>query len=98
MQKNNPLSDLIEMSNVIVYGTRYCPYCVAATQLLSSKGVEYEYIAVDNDQELRAEIAERSGQFTVPQIWIGEQHIGGFTDLNRITLSGSLDNLLNVES
>ena len=84
------------MSNVIVYGTRYCPYCVAATQLLSSKGVEYEYIAVDNDQELRSEIAERSGQFTVPQIWIGEQHIGGFTDLNRLALSDSLDNLLRA--
>jgi glutaredoxin 3 len=69
---------------------------MAATQLLSNKGIEYKYISVDNDQELRAEIAERSGQSTVPQIWIGEQHIGGFTDLNRIALSGSLDNLLNA--
>ena len=57
MQKNNPLSDLIEMSNVIVYGTRYCPYCVAATQLLSSKGVEYEYIAVDNLEHLQDMLA-----------------------------------------
>ena len=59
------------MSNVIVYGTRYCPYCVAATQLLNAKSIEYNYIAVDNNPELRAEIAERSGQSTVPQIWIG---------------------------
>jgi glutaredoxin 3 len=84
------------MSNVIVYGTRYCPYCVAATQLLSSKGVEYKYVAVDNDRGLRAEIAKRSGQSTVPQIWIGKQHIGGFTDLNRLAQSDSLDNLLNA--
>ena len=84
------------MSNVIVYGTRYCPYCVAARQLLSSKGIEYRYVAVDNDQALRAEIAERSGQSTVPQIWIGERHIGGFTDLNRLALSDSLDNLLRA--
>ena len=84
------------MSNVIVYGTRYCPYCVASRQLLSSKGIEYKYVAVDNDQALRAEIAERSGQSTVPQIWIGEQHIGGFTDLNRLALSDTLDRLLNA--
>jgi glutaredoxin 3 len=90
------LSDLIEMSNVIVYGTRYCPYCMAATQLLNSKRVDYKYVAVDNDPELRAEIAKRSGQSTVPQIWIGEQHIGGFTDLNRLAQSDSLDNLLNA--
>jgi len=84
------------MSNVIVYGTRYCPYCVAAKQLLNSKRVDYKYVAVDNDPELRAEIAERSGQSTVPQIWIGEQHIGGFTDLNRLALSDTLDRLLNA--
>jgi glutaredoxin 3 len=84
------------MSNVIVYGTRYCPYCMAATQLLNSKRVDYKYVAVDNDPELRAEIAKRSGQSTVPQIWIGEQHIGGFTDLNRLAQSDSLDNLLNA--
>ena len=84
------------MSNVIVYGTRYCPYCVAATQLLNSRGVDYKYVAVDNDPKLRAEIAELSGQSTVPQIWIGEQHIGGFTDLNRLALSDTLDRLLNA--
>lgn len=84
------------MSNVIVYGTRYCPYCVAATQLLNAKSIEYNYIAVDNNPELRAEIAERSGQSTVPQIWIGEQHIGGFTDLNRLALSDKLDHLLSA--
>jgi glutaredoxin 3 len=83
------------MSNVIVYGTEYCPYCVAARQLLRAKGIEYNYIPVDNNRDLRAEIAERSGQSTVPQIWIGEQHIGGFTDLNRLALSNSLDNMLN---
>ena len=84
------------MSNVIVYGTRYCPYCVAATQLLRAKGIEYNYVAVDNNQELRAEIAARSGRSTVPQIWIGEQHIGGFTDLSRLALSNKLDNLLKA--
>ena len=84
------------MSNVIVYGTQYCPYCVAARQLLSAKGIEYNYIPVDNNRDLRAEIAERSGQSTVPQIWIGEQHIGGFTDLRQLAITGDLDRLLSA--
>lgn len=78
---------------VTVYGTKFCPYCVAARQLLDAKGVEYQYTAVDNDPNLRDNIAERSGQRTVPQIWIGEQHIGGFTDLYQLASNGGLDHL-----
>lgn len=84
------------LNPVIVYGTRFCPYCVAAKQLLDAKGLVYQYIAVDNDHDLRENISKRSGQRTVPQIWIGEQHIGGFTDLRKLALNGDLDRLINA--
>lgn len=56
----------------------------------------YQYTAVDNDLNLRENISKRSGQRTVPQIWIGEQHIGGFTDLRKLALNGDLDRLLSA--
>jgi len=84
------------MTAVTVYGTKFCPYCIAARQLLQAKGVEYQNIAVDNNPDLRDNIAERSGQRTVPQIWIGEHHVGGFTDLHKLALNGSLDHLINA--
>jgi glutaredoxin 3 len=82
------------MAEVLLYGTRLCPYCIAARHLLRGKGVEFQDIAVDGDPALRRLIAERSGRTTVPQIWVGEQHIGGFTDLLSLERSGRLDPLL----
>lgn len=82
------------MAEVVLYGTRLCPYCVAARRLLRGKSVEFQDIAVDGDPALRRLIAERSGRTTVPQIWVGEQHIGGFTDLLSLERSGRLDALL----
>lgn len=84
------------MNTIIVYGTKFCPYCVAARRLLDAKGVDYEYKAVDNDLDLRENVMKRSGQRTVPQIWIGEQHIGGFTDLRQLAITGDLDRLLSA--
>jgi len=82
------------MMGVVLYGTRVCPYCVAARRLLRSKGVEFHDVPVDDDPPLRHLIAERSGRDTVPQIWIGEHHVGGFTDLQALDHSGRLDQLL----
>lgn len=80
---------------IIVYSQRYCPYCAAATALLSSKGVEYEVIDIGQQPERRAEMLERSsGARTVPQIFIGERHIGGFDDMNALDKRGELDPLL----
>jgi len=81
-------------ANVTMYTTRFCPYCVAARRLLTAKGVEFEDIAVDGDPELRRKMAERARQRTVPQIWIGETHIGGFTDLADLDRRGELDRML----
>ncbi|MCL4106149.1 UNVERIFIED_CONTAM: hypothetical protein GTU68_058455 [Idotea baltica] len=77
-----------------MYTTKYCPYCVGARNLLNSKNVEYTDIPVDNAPGLRREMTDLSGQQTVPQIWIGEQHIGGFDDLAMLERQGSLNQLL----
>ncbi len=67
---------------------------MAARRLLSAKGVSFEDIPVDGNPELRAQMAQRAGQRTVPQIWVGETHVGGFTDLAALEERGALDELL----
>lgn len=80
--------------NVVIYTTRFCPYCIRAKMLLKEKGVEYSEIAVDQDPEKRQEMSEKSGRFTVPQIWIGDDHIGGCDELYQLQRQGTLDELL----
>ncbi len=82
--------------NVTLYTTRFCPYCVAAKQLLNSKQVEFTEIAVDGDREKRAELTRLSGQHTVPQIWIGDTHVGGYDELAALDRQGRLDTLLTA--
>ncbi len=82
------------MSNVVIYTTRICPFCIRAKQVLDSKGVEYREIGVDANPELRLEMMEKSGRRTVPQIWIGATHVGGFDDLWSLERSGELEPLL----
>jgi glutaredoxin 3 len=77
-----------------MYCTRFCPYCVMATRLLESKGVEVDKIQVDAQPELRLEMERLSGRHTVPQIFIGELHVGGYTDLAALDRGGELDELL----
>ena len=81
-------------TGVTLYSTRFCPYCIRARQLLSGKSIRYTDIAVDNDPQKRREMMQRSGRHTVPQIWIGRQHIGGFDDLALLERQGCLDELL----
>jgi len=82
------------MNDVVIYTTRWCLYCIRAKALLDRKGVPYQEIAVDGDPAGRQQMAERAGQTSVPQIWIGEQHIGGCDELYGLDRSGSLDPLL----
>jgi glutaredoxin 3 len=78
-----------------MYSTAICPYCVRAERLLLRKGVsQIEKLRVDQDPALRAEMMERTRRRTVPQIYIGETHVGGFDDLARLDRSGQLDTLL----
>lgn len=81
-------------AEIVVYTTPICPYCVMAKQLLKRKGVPFREIDVSRDDALRREIMQRSGLRTVPQIWIGEYHVGGYDQLNALERAGRLDALL----
>ncbi len=83
------------MAQVTIYTTTLCPYCHMAKQLLAGKGVRYEEIDIGRDHELREEMIDRAGgRRTVPQIFIGETHVGGSDDLHALDRAGKLDPLL----
>ncbi|WP_226703587.1 glutaredoxin 3 [Microbulbifer elongatus] len=82
------------MKEVVIYTTRFCPFCVRAKYLLDNKNVPYTEISVDGDRALRAEMTAKAGRHTVPQIWIGDHHVGGCDELMAIERSGELDKLL----
>ena len=80
--------------SVVVYSKSWCPYCVMAKRLLSSKGVNFEEIDVEADPAIMQKMMAESGQRTVPQIWVGETHVGGFDQLSALDRAGKLDPLL----
>ncbi|KAA6182690.1 glutaredoxin 3 [Thiohalocapsa marina] len=82
------------MPIVQMYTTAICPYCVRARRLLEHKGVEYEDIRIDRDREQRKIMIQRSNRTTVPQIFIGEVHVGGYDDMAELDAAGKLDPLL----
>ena len=84
-------------AGIIIYGTRFCPFCIRARQLLAQKQLPFTDIPVDGNPALRSRMEARSGRHTVPQIWIGDRHIGGFDDLWLFEQRGELDSLLSVE-
>lgn len=85
-----------EHAEVVMYGTLACPYCLAARELLDAKAVSYVDIRVDREPARREEMRARGGGHTVPQIWIGEVHVGGFTDMLALERQGRLDALLRA--
>ena len=85
------------MAKVTMYSTGVCPYCQMAERLLRSKGVAaIDKIRVDLEPERRVEMMEKTGRRTVPQIYIGETHVGGYDDLAALDRAGGLDKLLGV--
>lgn len=83
------------MQKVTIYTTPFCPYCVMAKRLLASKKVAYEEIDVSGDRSAREALRTKAaGRSTVPQIWIGERHVGGCDDLYALDHAGELDRLL----
>ena len=82
------------MNDIKIYTSRYCAYCSAAKNLLTSKDYELEEINMEGNQELMMEIMQKSGQRTVPQIFVGEKSIGGYQELLASTSSGEFDTLV----
>jgi glutaredoxin 3 len=84
------------MPPVTIYATAICPYCVRAKHLLRRKGVEFHEIRVDYDLEQMQHMMEITRRHTVPQIFIGDRHVGGYDDLARLDTCGELDPLLGL--
>ncbi len=82
------------MAKVIIYSKTYCPFCVRAKSLFDGKGVKYEEIMVDSDPQLFVDLKKRSGMMTVPQIFIDDNLVGGYTELAELDSKGELDPLL----
>lgn len=84
----------ITMHKVTIYGTLLCPYCFAAKRMLKQYDIGFKEIRVDKDPELKQKMISKSGRFTVPQIFIGEYHVGGYDDLVEHTKNGKLQKLM----
>lgn len=82
------------MPNIVIYTSAWCPYCIRAKNLLSEKGVSFQEIVVDGKPDIRADMARKAGKTSVPQIWIGDQHVGGCDNLVAMERAGKLDALL----
>ena len=81
---------------VVVYTGMLCPYCGAAKRLLNNKGVRFEEVRVDESAEHRLEMEQRCGRRSVPQIFIGDTHVGGYDDMSALDRQGKLDPLLGL--
>lgn len=85
------------MNKIVIYSTQFCPYCVMAEKLLLSKGADkIEKVRIDLEPERRTEMLEKTGRRTVPQIYIGEIHVGGYDDLAILNKNNELTKLLAV--
>ncbi|MBY4678910.1 glutaredoxin 3 [Marinobacterium arenosum] len=82
------------MKDILIYSSAWCPFCVRAKMLLDSKNLSYTELDVDQQPELRREMMERAQRHTVPQIFIGDHHVGGCDDLFALERAGELDPLL----
>jgi glutaredoxin 3 len=85
------------MPSVKVYTKTLCPYCVRAKALLDRKGIAYEEIDAEHDDALRTWLVEATGQRTVPQIFVGDRSLGGFSDIDALDRQGKLDAILRGE-
>lgn len=84
------------LAKVVIYSKTFCPYCDRAKALFKSKGVSYEEIMVDDKPEVYAKLKADTGLMTVPQIFINDKLVGGYTDLSNLDKKGELDELLEI--
>lgn len=93
---SGPITDGGNRPKVVMYATSWCPYCARARQLLERKGVEFQEIDIEAAPGARSQMITRSGRSTVPQIFIGDAHVGGCDDLHDLEARGGLDKLLQT--
>ena len=86
------------MADVLMYTTAICPYCVAAKNFLKQRGASYTEVRIDLDSARRKEMLERSRRTSVPQIFVGDTHVGGFDDLVALDRAGGLKPLLEADA
>ncbi len=86
------------MPEITMYCTASCPFCTRAEKLLTKKGMKIKKIRVDGDKTMLKEMIKRTGQNTVPQIYIDNKHVGGFDDLSELDIMDELDPLLGIEN
>jgi glutaredoxin 3 len=86
----------VSVTKVLMYSSRLCPYCRMAERLLEKKGARTEKVMVDENPARRDEMTRRAGRTSVPQIFIGETHVGGYTELAELERAGRLDALLKL--
>jgi len=84
------------MAKVVMYSTGLCPYCIRARTLLNKKSVDYIEYRLDKEPQYRAEMEARSGQTSVPQIFIDDFHVGGFDELSELDIDDKLDPMLGL--
>jgi len=82
------------MTDITIYSSNYCPFCIRAKQLLGGKGLAFNEIIVDGQPAVRAEMTRLAGRTSVPQIWINGTHVGGCDELIALDRSGKLDKML----
>jgi len=85
------------VANIVIYSSDFCPYCHRAKALLQQKGATYREINVDMNPAARAEMQSKAGRTSVPQIWIGDHHVGGCDELYALDHSGGLDSKLAAQ-
>lgn len=86
----------VSSAGIVVYESDWCGFCRAAKRLLDDKGWEYESRNVDGKADVRQEMTERTGKTSVPQIFFGDRHIGGFDDMAELEQNGELDDAYNA--
>jgi glutaredoxin 3 len=96
MAPATPAQRRSRVPEVLIYSTAVCPYCVAAKRYLDNKGVAYSEVLIDSDPARRQEMMQRAQRTSVPQIFVGDTHVGGYDDLVALDRKGGLQPLLDA--
>lgn len=94
MSRNPLRGRLLKLAEVTIYTKPFCPYCHAAKDLLDGKGISYTEIDISREPARRSEMIDRSGRMTVPQVFAGSRHLGGYDDIHALDGRGELDSIL----